>query len=234
MYGAWRYYKAKNAKIWADFDVSGYVCTLYEGVNIHHPEKTTFYLLAFITRQIIYAATIVFLYEQPVFQLYLLLSTSILYNCVLAYSRPFVQGYNMMLHYFNEFCFFFYICMCMTFTDFVDDISTRQSTGSVLSTMMFAILSFNVIVCLIALILTQKHLCEKVDLLPEISDKILNRKILNEELSDRKILMGAEESARMNDMSSDFILQRADKTVFEPEDVPQLMQPHIYENRPPS
>lgn len=66
-YGAWRYYKAKNAKVWKDFDVSGYVCTLYEGVNIHHPENTTFYLLAFIARQIIYAATIIFMYEQPVF-----------------------------------------------------------------------------------------------------------------------------------------------------------------------
>lgn len=162
----------------------------------------------------------------------MLLSTSILYNCVLAYSRPFVQWYNMALHYFNEFSFFFYICMCMTFTDFVDDIPTRQSTGSVLSTMMFAILSFNVLICLIALILTQKHLCEKVDLLPEISDKILNRKVFNDELSDRKILMNPDESARMENMSHDFILQRGDRTVVEPDEVPQLLQPQVYQHQP--
>lgn len=66
-YGGWRYYKAKNAKVWKDFDVSGYVATLYEGVNIHHPENTTVYLLTFVFRQIIYAAIIVFLYDQPVF-----------------------------------------------------------------------------------------------------------------------------------------------------------------------
>jgi len=42
-HGVWRFRKVKNADVWADFDVSGYVCTLYEGMNIHHPENTTVY-----------------------------------------------------------------------------------------------------------------------------------------------------------------------------------------------
>jgi len=235
-YGGWRYFKAKNAKIWADFDVSGYVATLYEGANIHHPENTTVYLLAFISRQVVYAATIVFLYEQPVFQLYILLITSILYNCLLAFSRPFVQGYNMLLHYFNEFSFFFYICMCLTFTDFVEDVPTRQETGSVLSTIMFAILSFNVLICLIAFIITQKHLCEKRDLLPEITEKILDRKVAVDEFpSDRKNLM--EEQPAIDESHDAFILNRGagDKTVLEPEEqegTPQLLEPYKYQHQP--
>lgn len=235
-YGGWRYFKAKNAKIWKDFDVSGYVATLYEGANIHHPENTTVYLLAFISRQVVYAATIVFLYEQPVFQLYILLSTSILYNCLLAFSRPFVQGYNMLLHYFNEFSFFFYICMCLTFTDFVEDVPTRQETGSVLSTIMFAILSFNVLICLIAFIITQKHLCEKRDLLPEITEKILDRKVAVDEFpSDRKNLI--EEQPAIDESHDAFILNRGagDKTVLEPEEqegTPQLLEPYKYQHQP--
>jgi len=227
-YGIWRYYKAKNAKVWKDFDVSGYVCTLYEGVNIHHPENTTIYLLAFIARQVTYAATIVFMYEEPVFQLYVLLSTSILYNCVLAFSRPFVQTYNMALHYFNEFTFFFYICMCLTFTDFVEDVPTRQQTGSVLSTLMFFILSFNILIGLVALALTQRHLCEKRDQKSEISEKILNRRVIVDEIqsSDRKVLMN-DQSAR-HDMSHDFILQRGDKTVLELDEQPKLLEPEVY------
>jgi len=47
--------------------VSEYICTLYEGANLNIPGRTTIYLLAFISRQIVYAATIVFLYEDPVF-----------------------------------------------------------------------------------------------------------------------------------------------------------------------
>ncbi len=134
-----------------------------------------------------------------------------------------MQGYNMVLHYFNEFCFFFYICMCLTFTDFVDDVPTRQATGSVLSTFMFAILSFNVVVCLIALILTQKNFCDKSDL-SEISDTILKRRV-DPLASDRKNLIDSE-----------FILNRSerefvgDKTVLELE--PQLLEPSKYQHQP--
>jgi hypothetical protein len=67
LYGAWRYWKAKNAKVWKDYEVSGYVTTLFEGANPHHPERTAFYLIVFMLRQTIYAATIVHLYEEPVF-----------------------------------------------------------------------------------------------------------------------------------------------------------------------
>lgn len=68
-HGVWRYWKAKHAVAWKDYEVSGYICTLYEGTCIQHPERTTFYLMAYLTRQIVYAATIVYLYEEPVFQL---------------------------------------------------------------------------------------------------------------------------------------------------------------------
>jgi hypothetical protein len=106
-------------------------------------------------RQTIYAASIVYLCKEPVFQLYVLLSTSILYNCVLAMSRPYLENYNMVLHYVNEFSFFFFLAMSMTFTDFVTDIPTRTRTGSMLSTFMFLVLSLNVLIALIAIIWTK-------------------------------------------------------------------------------
>ena len=88
--------------------------------------------------------------------IYVLLSTSILYNCVLAISRPFYEYYNMALHYFNELAFFFFLTNCMTFTDFVTDVSTRARTGSMLATFMFMILCINVMVCLISIIWTNR------------------------------------------------------------------------------
>jgi len=153
-YGVWRYWKAKHAVAWKDYEVSGYICTLYEGTSIQHPKRTTFYLMTYLTRQIVYAATIVYLYEDPVFQLYVLLVTSIAYNAGLAWFRPFTRTYNTVLHYLNEMAFFFVLTMCMTFTDFVEDIPTRMKTASMLSTFMFVILSLNVLICLVAIILS--------------------------------------------------------------------------------
>jgi hypothetical protein len=63
VHGCWRNDKVKFATTWVDFNVSGYICTLYDGMNIHHPECTTISQLAFIARQVAYAATIVFLYD---------------------------------------------------------------------------------------------------------------------------------------------------------------------------
>lgn len=168
------------------------------------------------------------------FQLAILLSTSILFNCLLAYYRPFVEGYNMLLHYFNELSFFFYLCMCLTFTDFVDNVPTRQGTGSVLATYMFAILSVNVVICLFAFALTQKHLCEhwKVDWksllswLPESNENILKRRVRSDGglASDRKGLM---------DASSDFIIRRGDRDRtmnVEVDGEPEEIEPQKYQH----
>lgn len=107
--------------------------TLFEGANLQHPERMTFFQLVTIFRQTAFAATIVFLYEDPVFQLYALLGTSIMYNCVLAWQNPYYELYNRLLNMFNELSFFFFVAMNMTFTDFVTDIPTRQETASLLS-----------------------------------------------------------------------------------------------------
>lgn len=64
----------------------------------------------------------------------------------------------MVLHYINEFSFFFFVAMSMTFTDFVTDIPTRSRTGSMLSTFMFMVLSLNVLICSVAIIWTNKLL----------------------------------------------------------------------------
>lgn len=47
--------------------MSKYLTTLYEGANLQHPEKNALYILVFMTRQTMYAAAIVYLYEEPVF-----------------------------------------------------------------------------------------------------------------------------------------------------------------------
>jgi hypothetical protein len=65
-HGIWRHYKAKKAKTWKDYDFNGYVNTLYEGANGVQPLRTTVFLTVWIARQIVYAATIVFLSDQPV------------------------------------------------------------------------------------------------------------------------------------------------------------------------
>ena len=59
----------------------------------------------------------------------------------------------MGLHYFNEMIFFFFLLMCLTFTDFMSDISTRTRVASSLSVIMFVVLTINTIVCLVAIII---------------------------------------------------------------------------------
>ena len=44
LHGVWKHHKAKKAKNWKDYDVSGYVNTLYEGANEIHPGRTTVFL----------------------------------------------------------------------------------------------------------------------------------------------------------------------------------------------
>lgn len=66
-YGFWRKRLIQRNSESKQGPVSGYISTLYEGANLNIPGRTTIYLLAFISRQIVYAATIVFLYEDPVF-----------------------------------------------------------------------------------------------------------------------------------------------------------------------
>jgi len=163
-YGVWRFVQARKAEEWKDYLVSSYVSTLFEGANLQHPERMTFFQLVTIFRQTAFAATIVFLYEDPVFQLYALLGTSIVYNCVLAWQNPYYELYNRLLNMFNELSFFFFVAMNMTFTDFVTDIPTRQETASLLSNYMFFVLAINVLVCCISLILTQRHRCQKKEL----------------------------------------------------------------------
>jgi hypothetical protein len=67
IYGIWRCVKASRAKIWKDFEVSEYVSTLYDGMTIQHPERTTIFLVTYMLRHIQFAAAVVFLYERPIF-----------------------------------------------------------------------------------------------------------------------------------------------------------------------
>lgn len=151
-HGVWRHHKSKKAKAWKDYDFSGYVNTLYEGANEIHPGRTTVFLSAWIARQVVYAATIVFLFDQPVLQLFVLIATSIIYNCILAQSHPYYRYYNMTLHYLNEFAFFAFLLCCMTFTDFVSNITDRTLIAAGLSQFMFVVMTFNIVVCLLAII----------------------------------------------------------------------------------
>lgn len=64
----------------------------------------------------------------------------------------------MTLHYVNEFSFFFFLAMLMTFTDFVTDVPTRTKTGTMLSTFMFMVLSVNVLICSVGIIWTNQLL----------------------------------------------------------------------------
>ena len=50
VHGAWRYWKARTAKKWNDYRISGYISTLYTGANPQHPERTTLYLVAYMSR----------------------------------------------------------------------------------------------------------------------------------------------------------------------------------------
>jgi hypothetical protein len=136
--------------------------------------------MTFLTRQTVYAATIVFLYEEPVFQLFVLLSTSICYNCVLAWCRPFYQVYNMTLHYINELAFFFFLAMSMTFTDFVSDVITRTRIGTMLTTFMFMVLSVNIVVCLLAIIWVQRKQTAE-------TKEAIKKVILPEEIESEKV-----------------------------------------------
>ena len=143
----------KNAKDWKDCDVSGYVNTLYEGENEFHPVRTTVFLTVWIARQVVYAATIVFLFDQPVMQLFVLIATSIIYNCILAQSHPYYRYYNMILLYMNEFAFFTFLLCCMNFTDFVSDMLIRAKIATSLLEFMVFVMTTNIFVCLITIVI---------------------------------------------------------------------------------
>lgn len=64
LYGVWRWAQLKRKE---EAEVSGYICTIYEGANENHPERTTVYVTAFMFRQGVFAATVIYLYEEPVF-----------------------------------------------------------------------------------------------------------------------------------------------------------------------
>jgi len=115
--------------------------------------------LAFIAKQVAYAAIIVFLYEDPVFQLFALLGSSIMFNCLLASTRPYYELYNFLLNVFNELAFIFVLLVNLNFTDFVTEMPTRLATATLLYYFMFAVLVVNVLFCVIGLVLSQRHLC---------------------------------------------------------------------------
>jgi heme/copper-type cytochrome/quinol oxidase subunit 2 len=75
--------------------------------------------------------------------------------------KPFVQAYNLLAHYFNEFAFFAYLCVCMTFTDYTDSVPTRKVVANVLTSFMFVIIGVNLVVCMVAVFDTYKHRCMK-------------------------------------------------------------------------
>jgi hypothetical protein len=76
------------------------------------------------------------------------MAATILFNMCFAKTRPFYELYNRVLNYVNEAAFFFFLATNMSFTDFVTDIPTRNSTGNLLTFFMFAILAINVLTCL--------------------------------------------------------------------------------------
>jgi len=80
-----------------------------------------------------------------------------LYNIAVAWSRPYVEFYNMTLHYINEFTYFFFISMNMTFTDFLIDQPMRASVANMLNLMMFLVMAINVFVCLVSIVFTHKQ-----------------------------------------------------------------------------
>ena len=73
----------------------------------------------------------------------------------------------------NEFAFFFFLAMCMTFTDFVTDVPTRIKTASMLSTFMFVILGLNCLLCLISVIsVFTDRLCVKKKVMNSNNDSV--------------------------------------------------------------
>jgi len=80
------------------------------------------------------------------------------YNAVLANIRPFPEIYTKLQHYTNELAFFVVVLVCMSFTDIMTDIPTRNFTAFGLNNFVFVILGLNVIVCLVGVILSKKHL----------------------------------------------------------------------------
>jgi hypothetical protein len=80
-----------------------------------------------------------------------------LYTYVVLLSQPFVSTYNSLVHLFNESFFFAYLCTCVTFTDFMDDIPTRKLTASILFNLMYVIIAVNVIACLVGVYLSSMH-----------------------------------------------------------------------------
>jgi hypothetical protein len=59
----------------------------------------------------------------------------------------------MTLNYLNEFSFFAFLLCCMTFTDFVSNITDRALIAAGLSQCMFVIMALNIVICLFAVIL---------------------------------------------------------------------------------
>ena len=106
-----------------------------------------------LLRKVAFALVIVFLYDYPMYQIFVLLATSVVYNVTLAISQPFYRTYNMILHYFNEIAFFLFLIMCLVFTEFIIDIPTRVKTASGMSIIMFAVLCVNVLFCFFAIVI---------------------------------------------------------------------------------
>lgn len=118
-----------------------------------------------------------------------------------------------MLHYLNETAFFFVLTMCVTFTDFVEDIPTRMKTASMLSTFMFVILALNVLICVVAIILSVRPCCkskEKQETKKEAEPETILRRKRTIVQDDSSRALNESASERHHDVSVDaFILPRA-------------------------
>lgn len=158
-YGIWRMRKIDESDNPFYVPVNAYIDNLYEGVCTTHPGRNLILHLMFMARQVSYAAIIIYLYEDPVFQLISLLVITLVYNVTVSFTHPFYEFYNMALHYINEVAFFFFILMCLTFTDFVADVQTRSKTASGLTNFMFAILVLNIVICVASIVMNKKQYC---------------------------------------------------------------------------
>lgn len=73
-----------------------------------------------------------------------------------AWSHPYLEGYNIALDTINEFALFFFLTMCLVFTDFMEDLSMRGQVSTALSMFMYLVMAINVCFCVIAILFTHK------------------------------------------------------------------------------
>lgn len=155
----WRKVEMNKSQTPFEVPVNRWFKNLYDGFWPNHPERHASVMLSFIARQFVYAAVVVFLNDSPVFQLFALMISSLMYNLVVAKMKPYYSYYNMGLHYFNESCFCIFVILCMAFTNFVPNTDVRTTLANGLINFLLAIFFVNFAVCVGVIIKSQRHHC---------------------------------------------------------------------------